>query len=60
MQEESNLIYFFVAVIALILTVLFDFAMFKWEEHKEVNESWKALNEQLEREGKERWDKRKK
>ena len=53
------MIYLLAGLSALGLTVLFDYGLFKWNEHKELNTSWKALNEQLEREGKQRWDKRK-
>lgn len=42
-----------------ICTFSFDYIMFKWEQKKEIDESWKALNEKLEREGKQRWDTRK-
>jgi hypothetical protein len=49
-------------LVALIMTgvctFVFDYLMFKWEEQKEIDVAWKALNEQLEREGKQRWDKR--
>lgn len=53
------MVYILAGIVALGLTILFDFALFKWNEHKELNKSWKALNEQLEREGKQRWDQRK-
>jgi AmiR/NasT family two-component response regulator len=53
------LAYVLAGIVALGLTVLFDYSLFKWKEHKELNASWKALNEKLEREGKQRWDKRK-
>jgi hypothetical protein len=39
-------------------TFIFDYIMWKWESKKEEDKSWKALNEKLEREGKQRWDKR--
>jgi hypothetical protein len=48
-----------VALFSLVFTILFDYGLFKWQEKKEEDRSWKALNEQLEREGKRRWDKRK-
>lgn len=51
--------YLLTGIVALGLTVLFDYGLFKLSERKELNASWKALNEQLEREGKQRWDKRK-
>jgi hypothetical protein len=44
--------------ISLVVTFLFDFIMYKVEQKREEDESWKALNEQLEREGKQRWDKK--
>jgi hypothetical protein len=51
-----------IIIIALVLsglwTSIFDYIMWKWEQKKEIDESWKALNAQLEREGKQRWDKR--
>jgi hypothetical protein len=56
---EWKLIYILTGFIAIGLTVLFDYGMFKWSEHKELNASWKALNEKLEQEGKQRWDQRK-
>jgi hypothetical protein len=56
---EWELIYLLTGFVALGLTILFDYGLFRWSERKELNASWKALNEQLEREGKERWDKRK-
>lgn len=53
------MIYFLAGLLALGLTVLFDYGLFRWNEHKELNASWKALNKQLELEGKQRWDQRK-
>jgi hypothetical protein len=44
---------------SLLATLIFDFIWLKVAEAIEVEKSWRALNEQLEREGKERWDKRK-
>ena len=51
--------YLLAGIVSLGATILFDYGLFKWQEYKELNESWKALNEQLEREGKQRWDQRK-
>ena len=51
--------YLLAGIMALGLTVLFDYGLFRLNERKELNASWKALNEQLEREGKQRWDRRK-
>jgi len=45
---------------SLLATLIFDFIWFKVSESIEVEKSWRALNEQLEKEGKERWDKRNK
>ena len=53
------MIYLLAGLLALGLTVLFDYGLFRWNEHKELNASWKALNKQLEHDGKQRWDKRK-
>lgn len=53
------MIYLLIGIITLGFTILFDFLMFKWNERKKLNASWKALNEQLEKDGKERWDRRK-
>lgn len=39
-----------------LFTFLFDFAWFKWEQKKEVDKSWKDVNDKREREGKQRWD----
>jgi hypothetical protein len=54
-----DLMYFLVAILSLGLTVVYDYMMFRWNERKELNDSWKALNDSLEREGKQRWDQRK-
>lgn len=45
-------------ILAIFLTFGFDFIMNKVEEKREIDIAWKALNEQLERKGKQRWDKR--
>ncbi len=47
-----------IALLALPATLIFDFIWFKVSEAIEVEKSWRALNEQLEKEGKERWDKK--
>lgn len=47
---------FFILILSGVLTILFDWACWKWEQKKEIDESWKAVNEQREREGKQRWD----
>jgi hypothetical protein len=47
-----------IALLALPATLIFDFIWFKVSEVIEGEKSWRALNEQLEREGKERWDKK--
>lgn len=45
-----------IVVASLVLTFLFDFIMYKIEQRRELEKSWKAVNDQREREGKERWD----
>jgi len=46
-----------IALVCLQATLIFDFIWFKVSQAIEVEKSWRAVNEQREREGKERWDK---
>jgi hypothetical protein len=41
---------------SLLATIIFDFVLFKIDQEREVEKSWQALNEQLEREGRPRLD----
>jgi hypothetical protein len=51
------MIYIWAIIGSLIATILFDMIYSKIELNREIEKSWQALNEQLEREGKPRWDK---
>ena len=53
------MVWIWIVLGSLLATLIFDFIWYKVSQAIEVEKSWKALNEQLEREGKERWDKRK-
>ena len=48
----------FSLLLALVCTILFDFIVFKIDCEREMEDSWKSLNERLESEGKTRWDKK--
>jgi hypothetical protein len=41
---------------SLVATIIFDMVYSKIELEREIEKSWQALNDQLEREGKPRWD----
>jgi hypothetical protein len=41
---------------SLAATLIFDMIYSKIELEREIEKSWQALNDQLEREGKPRWD----
>jgi hypothetical protein len=45
-----------IAIASLILTFAFDYILWRMKDEKEMEASWKAVNEQREREGKPRWD----
>lgn len=48
--------YVWALVGSLVATVLFDYLYTKIEHEREIEKAWQALNDQLEREGKQRWD----
>jgi hypothetical protein len=50
------MIYFWAIIGSLVATALFDMIYSKIELEREIEKSWQALNDQLEREGKPRWD----
>jgi hypothetical protein len=50
------MIYIWAIFGSLIATILFDRIYSKIELNREIEKSWQALNDQLEREGKPRWD----
>jgi hypothetical protein len=50
------MMYFWAITGSLVATVLFDMIYTKIELEREIEKSWQALNDQLEREGKPRWD----
>jgi hypothetical protein len=49
-----------IALVSVLATLIFDLIWFKVSQAIEVEKSWRAVNEQREKEGKERWDKRNK
>jgi hypothetical protein len=50
------MIYVWAMIISAVVTILFDMIYSKIQHEREVEKSWQALNDQLEREGKPRWD----
>jgi hypothetical protein len=48
-----------IALVCVPVTLIFDLICFKVSQAIEVEKSWRAVNDQRERDGKERWDKRK-
>ena len=50
------MIYVWAILISAIATILFDLIFSKIEHEREVEKSWQALNDQLEREGRPRLD----
>lgn len=50
------MIYVWAIIISAVVTILFDMIYSKIQHEREVEKSWQALNDQLEREGKPRWD----
>lgn len=50
------MIYIWAIIGSLAATLLFDMIYSKIELKREIEKSWRALNDQLEREGKPRWD----
>jgi hypothetical protein len=50
------MIYICAIIGSLAATLIFDMIYSKIELEREIEKSWQALNDQLEREGKPRWD----
>ncbi|MFB3166644.1 hypothetical protein P5G62_005940 [Neobacillus sp. 179-C4.2 HS] len=50
------MIYVWAMIISAVVTILFDMIYSKIQHEREVEKSWQTLNDQLEREGKPRWD----
>lgn len=50
------MLYVWAIIISAVVTILFDMIYSKIQHEREVEKSWQALNDQLEREGKPRWD----
>ena len=50
------MIYVWAIIISAVATILFDMIFSKIEHEREVEKSWQALNDQLEREGRPRLD----
>jgi hypothetical protein len=50
------MIYIWAIIGSLAATLIFDMIYSKIELEREIEKSWQALNDQLEREGKPRWD----
>jgi hypothetical protein len=50
------MIYIWAIIGSLAATFIFDMIYSKIELEREIEKSWQALNDQLEREGKPRWD----
>jgi hypothetical protein len=55
-QEKTTMIYVWAIIGSLVATLLFDRIYSKIELEREMEKAWQALNDQLEREGKPRWD----
>lgn len=50
------MIYVWAMIISAVVTILFDMIYSKIQHEREVEKSWQALNDQLEREGRPRLD----
>ncbi|WHX98551.1 hypothetical protein [Neobacillus sp. DY30] len=50
------MIYVWAIIISAVVTILFDMIYAKFQHEREVEKSWQALNDQLEREGRPRLD----
>jgi hypothetical protein len=50
------MIYVWAIIISAVVTILFDMIYAKIQHEREVEKSWQALNDQLEREGRPRLD----
>jgi hypothetical protein len=50
------MIYVWAIIISAVVTILFDMIYSKIQHEQEVEKSWQALNDQLEREGRPRLD----
>lgn len=50
------MIYVWAMIISAVVTILFDMIYSKIHHEREIEKSWQALNDQLEREGRPRLD----